>query len=185
MIRLASLVLGAFALFAAGDALWISAKAVLAQELLARAWDEARAGAEAPKPWPWADTTPVARLEVPRLGLERIVLAGASGRTLAFAPGHLDGTPLPGEEGNAIVAGHRDTSFRFLGELVAGDELVVERPGGERARFRVSAIGVFDAGDPRARSDDGGVILTLVTCWPFDSPVPGGRLRYVVRAIRA
>lgn len=166
------------------DALWIPAKALLAQQLLARAWQQALAGTPAPRPWPWADTAPVAQLEVPRLGVVRIVLAGASGRTLAFAPGHVDGTPLPGDAGNSLVAGHRDTTFRFLARLVSGDLVVVERDDGRRVRFRVDTLEVFDAADPRARADDGSSTLTLVTCYPFDSPVPGGRLRYVVRAHR-
>jgi sortase A len=185
MLTLLSRLLLAVALVLGFDGLWIRGKALVAQHLLERAWREARAGASTPRPWPWADTTPVARIEAPRLGIVRTVLAGASGRTLAFAPGHLDGSALPGDDGNAIVAGHRDTSFRFLAELVAGDELVVERRSGERSVFQVERIGIFDAADPRARYDDGGAVLTLVTCYPFDAAVPGGRLRYVVRATAA
>ena len=55
-----------------------------------------------------------------------MVLAGASGRTLAFGPGHVDGTPLPGEHGNAVVSGHRDTHFAFLRDLRCGDVLEVQ-----------------------------------------------------------
>jgi sortase A len=179
--------LGAALLVAAvvlgGDGLWLHAKAVLAQALLARAWSAAEAGDARPRPWPWADTWPVARIEVPRLGVDEIVLAGASGRVLAFAPGHVDGTPLPGEPGNAILAGHRDTTFRFLERLAPGDEIRTELPGGREAVFTVDSTRVQDAADPWAfEAPDGATVLTLATCWPFDSPVPGGRLRYVVRA---
>jgi sortase A len=173
----------AAALLARG--LWIPAKASLAQALLARAWSQSRAslGQRAPRPWPWADTRPVARLRVPRLGISRIVLAGASGRTLAFAPGHVDGTAAPGTSGNSAIAGHRDTHFAFLRQLRAGDELIVERTDGLEARYRVSEIAVVDRSrtDVLAATEEGR--LTLVTCWPFEGPAPGGRERYVVSAV--
>jgi sortase A len=70
----------------------------------------------------------VARLVVPSEDVEMIVLAGASGRTLAFGPGHLKGTPLPGQAGNAVISGHRDTHFAFLARLHLADEVDVERP---------------------------------------------------------
>ncbi len=153
--------LGAVLLAAAvalgGDGLWLHAKAVLAQALLAHAWSAAEAGDARPRPWPWADTWPVARLEVPRLGIEEIVLAGASGRVLAFAPGHVDGTPLPGEPGNAILAGHRDTTFRFLERLRPGDRIRTRLPDGRETLFTVDSTRVQDAADP----------------WAFDGP--GGR----------
>src|SRR5262249_61701653 len=64
-------------------ATWIPVKAQVAQILLLRAWDRTRAGTATAKPWPWADTWPVGRLRVPRLGVDEIVLAGASGNALA------------------------------------------------------------------------------------------------------
>lgn len=176
---------GVLCLVAAGavaaDALWIPAKAALAQQLLAAAWQRAIAGEPAPRPWPWADTWPVARLEVPRLGVERIVLAGAGGNSLAFGPGHVDGTSAPGTPGNAVVAGHRDTSFRFLSRLAAGDRILIERSDGARVVYRVEQLRVVDAGDPWAFEEDG-TTLTLATCWPFDALAPGGGLRFVARA---
>ena len=68
------------------QALWIPAKALLAQHLLESAWQKNLAGETAARPWPWADTSPVGVLEIPELGLRQIVLEGASGRNLAFGP---------------------------------------------------------------------------------------------------
>ena len=90
--------LSAFALMAAGaalvaSALYIPAKAALAQVLLERAWTRTQAGESAARPWPWADISPVAVLEVPRLGERSIVLEGASGEAMAFGPGHMSNTP--------------------------------------------------------------------------------------------
>ncbi|MDY7095201.1 MAG: class GN sortase [Acidobacteriota bacterium] len=175
---------------------WLYAKAGLAQVLLARAWErtvEAGASIEAESaievgrtaefvPWPWADTYPVARLEVPRLGVRRIVLAGSSGRTLAFGPGHVAGTALPGEAGHAAVGGHRDTHLAFLQRLRPGDELVVETRRGELRRYRVDHREVVDHRDTGVLVDLGERRLSLITCYPFDAVVPGGPLRYVVSA---
>jgi sortase A len=166
----------------AGRAAWIDVKAHLANHLLRRAWRQARSGGGDVRPWPWADTHPVARLVAPRQRVELIVLAGASGRTLAFGPGHLSGTPLPGRKGNAVVSGHRDTHFAFLRDLEQGDGLVVERRDGRTLRYVVIGARVVDRRDTDVTADRGDTRLTLVTCYPFDAVRPGGPLRYVVAA---
>ena len=165
-----------------GQAVWIEAKAHLAQALVRRAWRETLAGARDTRPWPGADTRPVARLLVPGQGVETFVLAGASGRTLAFGPGHLDGTPRPGERGNAVISGHRDTHFAFLRRLGKGDEIVLETPEGLQRRYVVASTRVVDRRDLWITADAGDTRLTLVTCYPFDAIRPGGPLRYVVVA---
>lgn len=177
------LLLLAFAAWQGGHAAWIGLKARLAQHLVRAAWERAKAGAADARPWPWADTRPVARLVVPGQGLELFVLAGASGRTMAFGPGHVDGTARPGEAGNAVLSGHRDTHFAFLRRLREGDAILVERPDGGVRRYRVSAVRVVHRRDTWVASgafDD--TRLTLITCYPFDALRPGGPLRYVVTA---
>lgn len=172
-------VLGAWQL---GDGLWIEAKAWLAKGLIAQAWSRTLQGEPRAKPWPWADTWPVARLSVPRLRIERYVLAGAHGAALAFGPGHATGTALPGEEGNSLIGGHRDTHLAFLGELEPGDEIVVERRDGTRVYYRVSGAQVVDRRDTWIAHQDGSARLTLVTCWPLDAWRAGGDERYAVTA---
>lgn len=168
----------------AGEAAYIYTKAWLAQRLIASAWDQARSTGAPVKPWPWADTYPVARIDAPRQRETMMVLSGASGRTLAFGPGHVDGTPLPGGQGNSVVSGHRDTHFAFLRELRKGDALLVQAANGSTARYVVAASEVVHRKDMRVLLDAGDDRITLVTCFPFDSPVPGGPLRYVVVATR-
>ena len=175
-------VFAAIAVWQLGSGATIYAKAIVAQHLLHNAWRRTVAGARHVRPWPWADTWPVARLLAPDHGIDMIVLAGASGRTLAFGPGHLDGTPLPGGAGNSVIGGHRDTSLRFLADLKPGDRLVVETTDGGKIAYRVSGHHIADARRPWPSPDVPGPMLTLVTCYPFDAIVPGGPLRYVVMA---
>ncbi len=167
-----------------GQGAWIHAKAQLAQVLIERAWARTLAGESAVKPWPWADTWPVARLEAPAQGVSLLVLAGASGRTIAFGPGHLDGTPLPGARGNSVVGGHRDTHLAFLRHLKKGDALRIQRADGARVDYRVAVTDVLDKRDTWVAGNGGGNRLTLVTCWPFHALRAGGPERYVVIADR-
>ncbi len=165
-----------------GQGSYIHAKAWLAQALMGRAWARTLDGEREVKPWPWADTWPVARLLVARHDVDLFVLAGANGRTIAFGPGHVFGTPRPGEAGNSVIGGHRDTHLAFLRDLEAGAEMVVERPDGARRRYRVDEARVLDKRDVWVLEDDGPTRLTLITCYPFDALRAGGRLRYVVTA---
>jgi sortase A len=175
----ALLALGAASLIAG---LWLPLKAALAEELLNRAWSAARHGGGRIKPWPWADTWPVARLSLPPAAHTGplIVLAGATGRGLAFAPGLLDGSAEPGEPGVAVIAAHRDTHFRALARLALGDRFEIERADGARFDYAVTSIEVIDTKAESLRLDANASVVSLVTCYPFDALVPGGTLRYVV-----
>jgi sortase A len=164
-----------------GAAAWIHVKARVAQHLLQQAWTRTVRGEARVKPWPWADTWPVARLRAPSHGVDLIVLADASGRTLAFGPGHAAVTATLGAAGTAVVTGHRDTHFRFLERVRIGDELIVETAGRPEARFRVRETAVVDARSTRLRATNG-ARLVLLTCYPFDAVRAGGPLRYAVVA---
>ena len=180
--RLASLAVFTAAAALAAHAAWIPAKARLAQLLLQRAWARTVAGDGDARPWPWADTHPVARLRVPEHGVDLIVLAGATGRTLAFGPGHISGTAEPGDWGNCVFSGHRDTHFRFLQYVLPGEVLTLETPDGDVRRFEVTARHIVYESDIQVLDDLGDSALTLLTCFPFDAIAPGGSLRFVVRA---
>ena len=165
-----------------GQGAYIPAKAWLAQELMQRAWLRVTAGEDRAAPWPWADTWPVARLTSEAHGVDLIVLAGGSGRTLAFGPGHLGASALPGETGNAVIAGHRDTHFRFLGEVRPGEILGIQTMAGDNYLFKVIGADIVDSRKGSLVLDTDLPMLTLVTCYPFDALEAGGPLRYVVTA---
>lgn len=164
-----------------GQGAYIHAKALVAQVLLERAFSETLATGHDVKPWSWADTWPVARIDVKRLHASAIVLAGSSGQALAFGPGHVENTPNAGEPGVAVYAAHRDTHFRFLGDVVVGDDIDIARRDGKTFRYRVTGTSVvpFDASGIDAQA--AGYELALSTCWPLDAITPGP-LRYVVHA---
>jgi sortase A len=173
------LVLAGFILF--GEGAYIHAKAALAQVLLERAFEQTIATGRESKPWSWADTWPVARIEVKRLNASAIALAGSSGQALAFGPGHVELTAEVGERGVSVYSAHRDTHFRFLKDVTIGDEIEITRSDGKHFRYRTDATSIvrFDASgiDPLTDRYE----LVLSTCWPFDA-VTGGPERYLVHA---
>ena len=173
--------LGTWQIASAG---WIHAKALVAQRLIASAWDQARDGGPARRPWPWADMRPVARLTVPSRGVDLYVLDNASPRALAFGPAHVGGTAPLGSYGNSVLVAHRDTHFAFLQRIEIGDEVIVEEAAGRKIRYRVNEVTIIDKDEARVMDDAGAPQLTLITCYPFDAVRPGTTLRYVVVAER-
>lgn len=170
----------ALVLLAAGY--WIPAKAGLSQILLERAWHAVRAGNDDARPWPWADTAPIARLSIPQLDAAWIVLAGASGRNLAFAPAHMDGSAPPGAQGVAVISAHRDTHFAVLEYLETDMEILLEDSAGATHRYQVTGIEVVDSATAQIRLDAEEPWLVLSTCYPFNALTAGGSLRFVVQA---
>lgn len=173
------LLLGVWQLAGAG---LIYAKAWLAPKLMEHAYAQTAYTGDPVKPWPWADTYPMAELVIPRISLRELVLAGDSGNALAFGPG-MALNSRPGEPGLTMVSAHRDTHFRRLGELEP-NALIELNHGGAAYTYRVQTAVVADAREglvPASLPDEG---LLLVTCYPFDALLPGGPLRYVVVAER-
>jgi sortase A len=127
-----------------GQTAWIEAKAIVAQVLLERAFSHSILLGKPVKAWSWADTVPVARIEVPRLRADAIVLKGASGEALAFGPALLNETALPGAPGTSVIAAHRDTHFAFLKDVVKGDVIKVMRSDGLTFTYRVTGTRIVD-----------------------------------------
>jgi sortase A len=178
--------LSALALLVAGtliaaQALYIPAKAQVAQVLMSSAWERQLSTGDPARPWPWADFAPTAKLRFLMQKRAVLALTDAAGESLAFGPTLMAASVSPGEPGVAVFAAHRDTHFAFLRDVKIGDEIDVDLPEGSRT-FRVTgsqvvrwdASGIFthDGGKPR---------IALVTCWPLDAKTPGP-MRYVVWA---
>ncbi|MEQ8747825.1 class GN sortase [Pyruvatibacter sp.] len=159
--------------------LYIDAKAMVGQVLLERAFAQTIATGEPAKPWSWADTWPVAKVSAPAHGKSAIVLAGASGEAMAWGPGHLAGTPRPGDNGVSIIAAHRDTHFAFLEHVEAGETITVTNADGSTHAFEVTGTKIVPWDQSGIDPIAPGKQLALVTCYPFNARTPGP-LRYVV-----
>lgn len=139
-----------------------------------RAWDEreaqsvvslARSTARSPRARDLLPGAPVARLRIPRLQLDEIVLEGVEGNELNAGPGHLSGSAFPGDKGNSIISAHRDRHFSRLGSVQVGDTLVTET-GWSETKWVVVSKRVVAADTPALyRTPD--ATLTLTTCWPI------------------
>ncbi|MGE4323524.1 MAG: class GN sortase [Sphingobium sp.] len=154
----------------------IPAKARIAQILLTRAFDHSLAAGQPVKPWSWADTAPVARVSVPRLGISEIVLSGGSGQAMAFGP-----TLLPGPHHVSVMAAHRDTHFAFLEHVRPGDDVHVQTIDGQTAHYRITRSQVVRWDGFARPSAPARPLLALTTCYPFGA-TQRGPLRYVLWA---
>ncbi|MDT8283422.1 MAG: class GN sortase [Gammaproteobacteria bacterium] len=166
---------------------WIQGKAIIAQQLLDHSWNQMRidpALQDKPwlnKPWPWADTWPVAKLLVPQYDIEQIVLAGDSGSSLAFGPGYSFAGAEPNTTGTAMISAHRDTHFRFLKKIKPGDTIILQTTK-KTIHYKVDSLNIVDSKTYRLQSVSDRQTLVLVTCFPFEAITPGGSLRYLVFA---
>jgi sortase A len=122
----------------------------------------------------------VGRVEVPRLHLSAMIAEGASSRVLRVAVGHVPGTSLPWQSGNVVLAAHRDSFFRHLGELKTGDVIRIIVPGSQYD-YRVTFTEIVQPRETWVLQPATGKTLTLITCYPFHYIGPATD-RFVVRA---
>ena len=177
-LLLLALFMAGFALI--GDGLYIKLKAVLAQHLLQQAWQETLTTQTPQKAWSWADTYPVAEISLPDLAIDPVIaLRGSSGEALAFAPGHLENTSRPGQQGTAVYAAHRDTHFAFLKNIKATDIVKVKDARGRDHLYKVDNIRIARWDQSGITNENASKRIALVTCWPFNAQTPGP-LRYIV-----
>lgn len=125
----------------------------------------------------------VGRVDIPRLGVSAIVREGDDTATLQHAVGHIPDTAFPGEPGNAGLAGHRDTFFRALRNVRAGDRISVTTPHAV-INYNVRRTTIVDPDDVSVLNPTDGQTLTLVTCYPFNY-IGSAPRRFIVQAERA
>lgn len=115
----------------------------------------------------------VVLLSIPKINLKAAIVEGTGRRTLLFAPGHLKNTAEPGEQGNSVIAAHRDTFFRRIHELEHGDDILVTRQG-HKFHYIVTGKSIVDPDAVSAIRPSNDVRLTLVTCYPtyYIGPAP-------------
>ncbi len=172
-------VLGGWQVLTSG---YLLAKAHLSQWLIADAWALTLKDGVAHPPWSWADTHPVAKMTVPSLNQSSYILAGASGRNMAFGPAHMYQSGMPGDNKSTVFSGHNDSHFSYLSGINTGDVIEVETLGGQ-FNYLVSDLRIVDSRDQQIAlqlKDQ----LILTTCYPFGSLSVGGPLRFQITAER-
>jgi len=168
-------------LFLMGQGMYMDAKAKVAQILISSSWESRSKDSPAAKPWSWADTSVIARMDVPRLKETLYVMANDSGESLAFGPGHMPASAQPSGDGHVVIAGHRDSHFEFLKDIRVGDIIDTENSKANKKQYRVTELEIIDVNEQEIALFDHS-LLTLITCYPFEDFIPGGPLRLVVHA---
>jgi sortase A len=161
--RLISAVLLVFAAFLLGRG---------AREFLESRWAQSRAAKEfqqsktpaVPRRPQLGET--VAKLSIPRLGAEIFVVEGTDDKDLRMGPGHMPGTAMPGQKGNCVIAGHRDTHFRILRKIRHGDEIALETKAG-RFVYTVDGTQIVKPTNVSSLQPTEAGVLHLITCYPF------------------
>lgn len=125
---------------------------------------------------------PLGRLEIPRLKISAVVIEGSDDKSLKLGPGHVPGTALPGETGNIAIAGHRDTFFRPLKDVMPGDKIILTTPHGS-TEYAVQYAEIVSPLDMDSLDPESGSDLTLITCYPFFY-VGSAPDRFIVHATR-
>ncbi len=170
----ALIVLGALTV---GHAFFPVVKGALAMQLIQSRYVAAK---PAQRPWPGADFALSAKLVVPSLAVQQIVLSNASPRTLAFGPGF---AITPNHQQGGVISAHRDSHFAWVKSLTIGTVIDLQIAGHRSQHYLVIGSEVIDSATHRLSKPPAHMLL-LTTCYPFDAISAGGSLRYVVELKR-
>jgi len=174
------------------QASWLPAKAWLSQQLIQHSWQQSMATQAntvsanypqtASKPWPWADTFPIAELAFQRLNKSLVVLNGGDPTTLAFSAGAIAPFNQTNSTKPFVVAGHRDSHFSFLKQVAMKDIISLTNVQGRDQLYQVERIDIVDAasGQLPLLADESN--LVLITCYPFEGIGNDANERYVITA---
>ena len=185
------------------QASWLPAKAWLSQQLIKHSWQQSISisimaqqkirGQDntnphslskpiAIKPWPWADTFPIAELVFQRIDKSIVVLNGGDPTTLAFSAGAVAPFNQPAAIKPFVVAGHRDSHFAFLEDITIKDIISLVDVRGKMQHYQVESIDIVDAtiGQFPLVADERS--LVMITCYPFKGISNSADERYVITA---
>lgn len=164
------------------QSVWMPTKAWLSQQLIAYSWEQSQVTKQPSPPWPWADTTAIAKMNIARLNKSIVLLQGTNPTTLAFSAGVMHQYSTLNSNSPFVVAGHRDTHFSFLQDLKMKDVIALNDIHGTTQLYEVESIDVVDSNETPLLLAENNPSLLLITCYPFNAIRAGGSLRYVVKA---
>jgi len=161
---------------------YLPTKAWLSEKLIARSWEIAKNTQQPLPPWPWADTTAIAKMTVPSLNKSIVLLKGIDATSLAFSAGVMHQYSQLNTSSPFVVAGHRDTHFSFLDTLKQKDKITIENIDGYKQQYQIYNIEIVDSNKTPLLINADASTLMLITCYPFNALRAGGSLRYVISA---
>ncbi|PKI12635.1 class GN sortase [Colwellia sp. 12G3] len=174
---------------------YLYAKSVLAQVLLKHAWQESQHEYQQEiqpqhqekdqrnRPWHWADSYPVAKLTYKKKNVSWIIMAGMTGRAMAFAPTWLEDSAKPNQYGNTVISAHNDSHFNVLENSDVGEEFLLEDPQGQILSYRVMTIDIVSQYDISSYLFQDETMITLITCYPFKVTNKAKTQRLVIQAV--
>jgi sortase A len=163
---------------------WLPIKGWLSQQLISYSWHQTISSKQKIKPWPWADTYPIAELSFQRLNKQVVVLNGGDPTTLAFSAGAIAPFNQALSTQPFVVAGHRDSHFSFLDEVFMNDIISLADKHGQSQLYQVEAIDIVDASSGELPILADNSQLVLITCYPFSNVSNNSNERYVITAKR-
>ncbi len=170
MLSLALIVIGIALLGYVGSQYWGMYRS---QKNLEAEWERQATNVSKPDHASISADQMLTRVIIPKINMDAIVIEGASRKDLSEGPGHMKETAMPGESGNAVITGHRDTFFRHIYELVKGDQIQVRR-NGRVFTYEVTGKRVVEPDDLSVIKQTADPRLTLITCYPtyYIGPAP-------------
>lgn len=171
----------AFSIF--GKGAYIKVKAQFAQVLLEVAWKKQQQDLLPHKAWSWADGHPIAKLTINKYN-PLIILTGATGSNLAFAPSWLASSAQFSDGGNSVIFAHNDTHFKVLKNINIGDEITIDSVDQQHYRYQVFQTQIIKETDLSVLAQSEQEVVTLITCYPFNASIINSDLRFVVTAKR-
>jgi sortase A len=143
------------------------------QQKLEAEWERQAASVSSPGRATISPDQMLTRVIIPKIGMDAIVVEGASRKQLSEGPGHMKQTATPGEIGNAVITAHRDTFFRHIYELIKGDQILVRR-NGRVFTYEVTSKRIVMPDDVSVIKPTADAQLTLITCYPtyYIGPAP-------------
>lgn len=163
---------------------YLYGKSVIAQALLNHAWQKSQQQRGKHLPWQWADSYPVAKLSYPKGDSSWIILSGMTGRTMAFAPSWLEDSAKPNQYGNTVISAHYDSHFDMLENTVIGDGFILEDREGKVLNYHVVSIDIMSEEDTSPYYFQDEIMLTLITCYPFEVTNVTKSERLVIQALK-
>jgi len=179
LVKIIPLIMVIAGMYLAGRSMMYYAKGAATRAFIFKAWEDTKETKEDTSPWGWADFHPVTNMKIPDIHLDCFVMDKISDEAMAYGSGHLSTSPLPGEPGNVVIAGHRDAEFRKLKDIEMGMVINLETKS-DTFYYKVTEIDTAKGSDIFWMDKTKRDCVTLITCYPFDY-VGKAEKRFIVR----